>query len=348
MKDTISIGHGGGGRIARDLIKNLFLKHLDNPKLAPLGDSAVFELNGSKLALTTDSFVVKPVFFPGGDIGKLAVCGTVNDLSVVGARPLYLSCGIIIEEGFSLKDLEAITLSIKKSADEAGVEVVTGDTKVIEQCQSVKVSEGQSSKNNGSNIYINTAGLGIVENGVELGIDKINIGDKIILSGTLGDHGIAVLSKREGFDFESTIESDCAPLNLITQAILKSGRVRFMRDPTRGGLAAVLNEIAEDGNFRIEITEDSIPIADEIKGICSILGLDPLYIANEGKVIVIAARDDADKVLKTMQDNPLGQKASIIGEITGKRDKSGVYLKTSYGGTRILDMPADDPLPRIC
>ena len=335
MKDIISIGHGGGGRLARDLIKNLFLKHLNNPKLAPLGDSAIFELNGSKLALTTDSFVVKPVFFPGGDIGKLAVCGTVNDLSVVGARPLYLSCGIIIEEGFSLQDLEAITLSIKKYADKAGVEVVTGDTKVIE-------------KTKGENIYINTTGLGIVENSIELGIDKINVGDKIILSGTLGDHGIAVLSKREGFDFESTIESDCAPLNLITQAILKSGRVRFMRDPTRGGLAAVLNEIAEDGNFRIEIAEDSIPVADEIKGICSILGLDPLYIANEGKVIVIAARDDADKVLKTMQDNPLGQKASIIGEITGKRDKSGVYLRTSYGSTRVLDMPADDPLPRIC
>ena len=335
MKDTITIGHGGGGRLARDLIKNLFLKHLDNPKLAPLGDSAVFELNGSKLALTTDSFVVKPIFFPGGDIGKLAVCGTVNDLAVSGAMPLYISCGMIIEEGFPLKDLETITLSIKEAAHKAGVEVITGDTKVIE-------------KTKGENIYINTTGLGIVENSIELGIDKINVGDKIILSGTLGDHGIAVLSKREGFDFESTIESDCAPLNLITQAILKSGRVRFMRDPTRGGLAAVLNEIAEDGSFRIEIAEDSIPVADEIKGICSILGLDPLYIANEGKVIVIAARDDADKVLKTMQDNPLGQKASIIGEVTGKGEKNGVYLKTSYGGTRILDMPADDPLPRIC
>ena len=335
MKDTISIGHGGGGRLARDLIKNLFLRHLDNPKLAPLGDSALFELNGSKLALTTDSFVVKPIFFPGGDIGKLAVCGTVNDLAVSGAMPLYISCGMIIEEGFPLKDLETITLSIKEAAHKAGVEVITGDTKVIE-------------KTKGENIYINTTGLGIVENSIELGIDKINVGDKIILSGTLGDHGIAVLSKREGFDFESTIESDCAPLNLITQAILKSGRVRFMRDPTRGGLAAVLNEIAEDGSFRIEIAEDSIPVADEIKGICSILGLDPLYIANEGKVIVIAARDDADKVLKTMQDNPLGQKASIIGEVTGKRDKSGVYLRTSYGSTRVLDMPADDPLPRIC
>src|SRR3989338_8029294 len=193
MKDTISMAHGGGGRLARDLIKNLFLRHLDNPKLAPLGDSALFELNGSKLALTTDSFVVKPIFFPGGDIGKLAVCG---------AMPLYISCGMIIEEGFPLKDLETITLSIKEAAHKAGVEVITGDTKVIEQCQSVKVSEGQSSKNNGSNIYINTAGLGIVENSIELGIDKINVGDKIILSGTLGDHGIAVLSKREGFDFE--------------------------------------------------------------------------------------------------------------------------------------------------
>ncbi len=335
MKDTISMAHGGGGRLARDLIKNLFLKHLDNPKLALLGDSAVFEINGSRLALTTDSYVVKPIFFPGGDIGKLAVCGTVNDLAVAGARPLYISCGMIIEEGFSLKDLEIITLSIKDAARKAGVEVVTGDTKVIE-------------KTKGNNIYINTAGLGIVENSIELGIDKISVGDKIILSGNIGDHGIAVLSKREGFDFESSIESDCAPLNNIAQAILKSGRIRFMRDPTRGGLAAVLNEIAEDGGFRIEIAEDSIPVADEIKGICSILGLDPLYIANEGKLIAIVARDDADKVLKTMQDNPLGQKASIIGEVTGKGEKSGVYLKTSYGGTRILDMPVDDPLPRIC
>ena len=342
MKDTISIGHGGGGRLARDLIKNLFLKHLDNPKLALLGDSAVFEINGSRLAMTTDSYVVKPIFFPGGDIGKLAVYGTVNDLAVAGARPLYLSCAVIIEEGFSLKDLEIITLSIKDAARKAVVEVVTGDTKVIEKCQSVRGSEGQS------NIYINTAGVGIVENNIELGIDKINSGDKIILSGTLGDHGIAVLSKREGFDFESTIESDCAPLNNIAQAVLKSGCIRFMRDPTRGGLAAVLNELAEDGGFRIEAIEDAIPVADEIKGICSILGLDPLYIANEGKLIAVVARDDAGKVLKTMQNNPLGQKASIIGEITGKRGKSGVYLKTSYGGTRILDMPVDDPLPRIC
>ena len=335
MKDTISIGHGGGGRLARDLIKNLFLRHLDNTKLAQLGDSAVFEINGSRLAMTTDSYVVKPVFFPGGDIGKLAVCGTVNDLAVAGARPLYISCGMIIEEGFSLKDLETITLSIKDAARKAGVEVVTGDTKVIE-------------KSPGNNIYINTTGLGIIENNIELGIDKINSGDKIILSGTLGDHGIAVLSKREGFDFESTIESDCAPLNNIAQAVLKSGCIRFMRDPTRGGLAAVLNELAEDGGFRIEAIEDAIPVADEIKGICSILGLDPLYIANEGKLIAVVARDDADKVLKTMQAHPLGQKASIIGEITGKAGKGGVYLKTPYGGARILDMPVDDPLPRIC
>src|SRR3990170_6404642 len=203
------MAHGSGGRLSRALTEEVFLPAFDNATLRQLDDAALIEAGHARLAFTTDSFVVKPIFFPGGDIGKLAVCGTVNDLSVVGAKPLYLSCGIIIEEGFPLKDLEAITLSIKKSADEAGVEVITGDTKVIEQCQSVKVSEGQSSKNNGSNIYINTTGLGIVENSIELGIDKINVGDKIILSGTLGDHGIAVLSKREGFDFESTIESDC-------------------------------------------------------------------------------------------------------------------------------------------
>ncbi|OGP31347.1 MAG: hydrogenase expression/formation protein HypE, partial [Deltaproteobacteria bacterium GWB2_42_7] len=316
MKDTISIGHGGGGRLARDLIKNLFLKHLNNPKLAPLGDSAVFELNGSTIALTTDSFVVKPIFFPGGDIGKLAVCGTVNDLSVVGARPLYLSCGIIIEEGFSLKDLEAITLSIKESADKAGVEVITGDTKVIE-------------KATGGNIYINTAGIGIIENSIALGIDKINIGDKIILSGTIGEHGIAVISKREGFDFESTIESDCASLNEITQKALKAGCIKFMRDPTRGGLAAVLNEIAEDGSLDIKIDEDAIPVRDDVKGICSMLGLDPFYIANEGKVVIVAAKGDAENILRTLHNDPLGQNASIIGEVTGK-GKYGVYLKTPY------------------
>lgn len=357
MKGTISIGHGGGGRLARDLIKNLFLKHLDNPKLAPLGDSAVFELNGSRLALTTDSYVVRPIFFPGGDIGKLAVCGTVNDLSVVGARPLYLSCGIIIEEGFSLKDLESITLSIKESADKADVEVITGDTKVIEKCQRVKEpapagskqgSEDQSSKNNDSNIYINTAGVGVVEKEIDLGINKINVGDKIILSGTIGDHGIAVLSKREGFDFESAIESDCASLNEIAQKVLKAGSIRFMRDPTRGGLAAVLNEIAEDGNLEIKVDEDSIPVRDDVNGICNMLGLDPLYIANEGKVIIVAAQGDANNILKTLQTDPLGRNASIIGEITGKGKNKGVYLNTAYGGTRVLDMPVDDPLPRIC
>ncbi|MBI5048854.1 MAG: hydrogenase expression/formation protein HypE [Deltaproteobacteria bacterium] len=350
MKDTMSIGHGGGGRLARDLIKGIFLKHFNNPILAPLGDSAVFELNGSKLALTTDSFVVKPIFFPGGDIGKLAVCGTVNDLSMVGARPLYLSCGIIIEEGFSLKDLEAITLSIKESADKAGVEVVTGDTKVIEKSQRVKEPAPATSKQGSesqSNIYINTAGIGIVENSIELSIDKIAVGDKIILSGTLGDHGIAVLSKREGFDFESTIESDCAALNGLIEKILKAGRIKFMRDPTRGGLAAVLNEIAEDGNLRIIIDEEAIPVRDDVKGICEMLGLDPLYIANEGKVVIVSAKDDAENILRVLHNDPLGQNASIIGEVADK-GKYNVYLKTAYGGTRVLDMPVDDPLPRIC
>ncbi|MBI3753404.1 MAG: hydrogenase expression/formation protein HypE [Deltaproteobacteria bacterium] len=347
MKNTINIGHGGGGRLARDLIRNVFLKHLNNPKLAQLGDSAIFELNGSRLALTTDSYVVRPIFFPGGDIGKLAVCGTVNDLAVAGARPLYLSCAMVIEEGFSLKDLETITLSIKNAALKAGVEVITGDTKVIEKGQRVKESESQSNKSEGSNIYINTAGIGIVENGIELGMDKISVGDKIILSGAIGEHGIAVLSKREGFDFESTIESDCASLHGITQKILRSGNIKFMRDPTRGGLAAVLNEIAEDGNLEIKIDEDAIPIRDDVKGIGSMLGLDPLYIANEGKVVVVAAKDDAGSILQALQNDPLGQNASIIGEVAGK-EKPGVYLKTSYGGTRILDMPVDDPLPRIC
>lgn len=334
MKDKISIGHGSGGKLTRDLIKGLFLKNFDNPLLSPLSDSAVFDLNGFKAAMTTDSYVVKPVFFPGGDIGKLAVCGTINDLAVVGAKPIYLTLGMIIEEGFPYKDLEKITQSIKETTEDVGIKVITGDTKVTE-------------KGKTDGIYINTTGIGIIDNNIELGIDKISVGDKIILSGSIGDHGISVLSKREGFNFESTIESDCAALNNLIQDAIKIGGIKFMRDPTRGGLAAVLNEIAEEGNLEIIIEEERIPIDERVRGICSILGLDPIYIANEGKVVMVVESGAAEDVFSVVKKDLLGANASIIGEIKGSGEK-GVYLKTSYGGMRIIDMPIEDNLPRIC
>lgn len=334
MKDIISIGYGSGGRLTRDLIKDLFLKNFDNPILSPLSDSAVIRLNSERIAVTTDSYVVKPIFFPGGDIGKLAVCGTVNDLSVAGAVPLYITLGMIIEEGFSYKALERITRSIKKTGDEIDIKIITGDTKVTE-------------KGSTDGIYINTTGIGAIGDGVDLGIDKIDIGDKIILSGTIGDHGIAVLTQREGLEFESTIESDCAPLNSLVQDAVKVGGIKFMRDPTRGGLAAVLNEIAEQGSFEIVIEEENIPIDERVKGVCHILGLDPLYIANEGKVVMIAAPHMADALLLAIRGNAIGSNSSIIGEIRGNTD-TGVFLKTLYGGHRIIDMPLEDNLPRIC
>ncbi|HBO83962.1 MAG: hydrogenase expression/formation protein HypE [Deltaproteobacteria bacterium GWC2_42_11] len=334
MKNRISLGYGSGGRLTRDLIKDLFLKNFDNPLLSKLSDSAVFDLHGEKVAVTTDSYVINPIFFPGGDIGKLSVCGTVNDLAVVGAAPLYITLGMIIEEGFPYKDLENITASIKNAAEGIGIKVITGDTKVTE-------------KGKTDGIYINTTGIGVVDTDIKLGMDKIEKGDKIILSGNIGDHGIAVLSKREGFKFESDIESDCAPLNTLIYSAIRAGRIKFMRDPTRGGLAAVLNEITEEGNFEITVKEEEIPVDDRVMGACSILGLDPVYIANEGKVVMVVKPDDAAKILSAVRRDPLGANAAIIGEVTDSKGNS-VYLETIYGSLRRIDMPLEDPLPRIC
>ena len=313
-----------------DLIKGLFLKNLANPFLNKLGDAALVDKN---LAYTTDSFVINPIFFPGGDIGKLAVCGTVNDLCVSGARPKYLSCGMIVEEGFNYKDLERITLSIKDTCRSSGVNVVAGDFKVVEK--------GAADK-----IFINTSGIGEIFKGARLGTSYIKPGDKIIINGTIGDHALAVLVARKELKFKSKIISDCAPLNgLISSIICRD--VRFMRDPTRGGLATTLNEIAEGCGYNISIDESRIPVKESVKVLCEALGLDPLYMANEGKVLAVVSRNSASKILSRMRRHPLGKNSKIIGEVE-KEKRKRVYLKTMVGGTRILDMLQSEQLPRIC
>ncbi len=333
--NRITIAHGSGGRVTHDLVKDVFYRSFDNDILRRAEDSAVLDIPQNRVAFTTDSFVVKPVFFPGGDIGKLAVCGTVNDLAVSGAVPKYITCGFIIEEGFLLKDLERIVKSMGDWSEKAGVRIVAGDTKVVE-------------KGEADGIFINTSGVGVFEDDVELGVGKITPGDKILLSGTIGDHGIAVLSRRKGLDFETSIRSDCAPLNDMLQEVLRAATgVKFMRDPTRGGLATTLNEIAEEGTTGILINEKDIPVAEEVNGACQLLGLDPLYIANEGKAIVIVAPGDEDKALEAMRRSEYGKNAAIIGEVTG--DNTGkVLLKTTLGVTRIVDMMTAENLPRIC
>ncbi len=334
-RDKIVMGHGSGGKLMRSLIKETFLKHFDNPFLQPLSDSAIVRVGSKKMALTTDSYVVSPPFFPGGDIGKLAVAGTVNDLAVVGATPLFLTLGLVLEEGFPIADLEAIIRSIDRTAREAGVTVVAGDTKVVE-------------KGKGDKIFINTSGAGTVLPGISLSTSKIRNGDVILVSGPIGDHGTAVMMVRGGFDFQSELISDCAPLNSLIRKILSPGSgIRFMRDPTRGGVAAALNEIAESTGFGVTLHESEIPVRDSVKSICEILGLDPLYVANEGKIIVIVDRKRAEKVLGRMKRHPLGREAKIIGEIS-KEPAKRVILKTRYGTSRIIDMPEEERLPRIC
>jgi hydrogenase expression/formation protein HypE len=347
--ERITLAHGSGGEPSLKLVKELFLREFNNPFLSPLTDSAILTIpspqsspqggegqgEGARIAFTTDSYVVKPLFFPGGDIGKIAIAGTINDLSVMGARPLFISCGLIIEDGFDYETLEKIILSMKKTASEAGVQVVTGDTKVVEK--------GAADK-----IFINTAGIGLIMDGIELKREKIKIGDSIIISGTIGDHGISVLSKREGIELESEIESDCKPLNSLITTVLESGAdVKFMRDPTRGGLAATLNEFANNMNWGIQLNETEIPIRDEVRSVSDILGFDPLYIANEGKVVIVVSAMDKDKVLNIMKTHPHGRGARIIGEIISS-PKGVVTLKTIVGGTRIVDMPSGEQLPRIC
>ena len=321
-----------------DLIAELFRKKFSNEILDRLSDSAILSgisTQHGELCFTTDSYVVNPLFFPGGDIGKLAVCGTINDLSVEGALPLFLSCGMIMEEGLEYEILEKIVDSMARTAKESGVKIVTGDLKVVE-------------KNKADKIFINSSGIGLRRKGLCLGREFINPGDKILINGTLGDHGVAVLAARGHFELETDIRSDCAALTPLIQEILKvSDQVKFMRDPTRGGLATTLNEIVSGASFGIEIYEQALPIREETKAACELLGFDPLFLANEGKAVIIAGAQDAEKILERMKNHPLGKDSSIIGEVVNN-PPARVVMRTGIGSHRIIDMLVGEQLPRIC
>ena len=334
-KDTVLLGHGSGGKLSAELVRNIFLPAFQNPALARLDDQAIVEVNGQRLAITTDSFVVKPMFFPGGDIGSLAVHGTVNDLAMGGATPLFLSAAFIIEEGLSMDDLRRVVNSLRRAAAEVGISVVTGDTKVVE-------------KGKGDGLFINMTGIGVVPLGVDLSADRARPGDKVLLSGSIGDHGIAILAQREGLEFETQIQSDSAALHTLVASILDvTANIRCMRDPTRGGVSSTLNEIAERSQVGIELEESSLPIHEQVRGACELLGLDPLYVANEGKLIAIVAPEDADRTVIAMRQHPLGVEAQIIGRVR-KENPGLVTMRTPLGTTRIVDMLAGDQLPRIC
>jgi len=334
LKDKIIMAHGSGGKQAHELVEKSFVQALANPILAKLDDSAVFDFSG-RLAFTTDSYVVSPIFFPGGDIGKLAVYGTVNDLAMSGAEPLYLSLSLIIEEGLPQSELEQIVDSIQKAAQEARVKIVTGDTKVVHR--------GSADK-----LFINTAGIGIIPEGIDISGSNARPGDKVLLSGPIGDHGIAVLSKREGLSFSTRLESDCAPLNsLVAEMLNASPNIHCLRDPTRGGLATTLNELARQSRASIRIEEEKVPVREEVLAACEMLGFDPLYVANEGRLVAIVGAEDAEKVLKAMQGNPYGKDAAIVGEVRAEHP-GRVTMKTRLGSSRIIDMLVGDLLPRIC
>ena len=331
----ILLAHGGGGKLMHQLIESVFVSSFDNPTLNAKLDSAFLQLNTNKIAFTTDSYVVHPLFFPGGDIGTLAVNGTVNDLAMGGARPLYLSAGFILEEGFHTETLWQIAQSMKNAAIDAGVQLVTGDTKVVD-------------KGKGDGVYINTAGIGVIEHDLIISPDSIKAGDVILLSGDIGRHGIAVMAVREGLAFESDIESDCAPLGDVVMDLIKNGiQIHCMRDLTRGGLGCTLVEIAESARINIHISETEIPIREDVQGACEILGLDPIYIANEGRFMCIVPSDQAKKAIKIMQSHLVGEGASIIGRVDDKME--GIVLMSTFIGTsRIIDMPSGEQLPRIC
>ena len=334
-RDTILLGHGSGGKLSAELVRDLFLPAFTNPALARLDDQAVVRINGARIAITTDTFVVKPLFFPGGDIGSLAVHGTVNDLAMGGATPLFLTAGFIIEEGLAMETLRRVVASLRHAAEAAGVQVVTGDTKVVE-------------RGSGDGIFINTTGIGVVPDDIDFSADRARAGDKVLLSGSLGDHGIAILAQREGLEFESTIESDSAALHgLVADMLAITHDSRCMRDPTRGGLSSTLNEIAEQSRVAIELQESAIPIREEVRGACELLGLDPLYVANEGKLVAIVPVEVAERVLAAMRQNPLGTNAQIVGTV--RSGEAGlVTMRTALGTSRIVDMLAGDQLPRIC
>jgi hydrogenase expression/formation protein HypE len=371
MSDRILLAHGSGGQLSHELVERLFLKYFDNPILAHLDDAATFHVSrftfhvpGSfnetpnlKLAFTTDSYVVSPIFFPGGDIGKLAVCGTVNDLAMSGATPLYLSAGFILEEGLKLADLERVVASMAATAQAVGVQIVTGDTKVVDH--------GKADR-----LFINTAGIGVVTAGVEISGDQARPGDVVILSGTVGDHGMTIMSQREGLRFDSPLVSDCAPLHGLVAAMLDAlsplrppsappnfggeggeglavGALHCLRDPTRGGLATALNEVAGKSGVGIEIEECAVPVRDAVRAACELLGLDPLYVANEGKLVAFVAPATAGAVLARMRTHEYGREVAIIGRVTAEHP-GRVVLRTALGARRILDMLVGEQLPRIC
>ncbi|HWD18258.1 MAG TPA: hydrogenase expression/formation protein HypE [Verrucomicrobiae bacterium] len=331
----IVLGHGSGGKLTHRLIEKLILPAFRNPLLEPLHDGAVFPINGVKLAFSADSYVVKPIFFPGGDIGALAVHGTVNDLAMCGARPLYLSACFIIEEGFPMQDLWRILQSMRDAASAAGVSLVTGDTKVVD-------------RGKGDQIFINTSGIGQVFPDVNIHPGRATVGDKIIVSGEIAVHGIAIMSVREGLEFETEIASDTAPLGGLVETIFAATRnVHVLRDPTRGGVTSAVSEIAEAAKVGIRLQEQALPLSEEVKGACEILGLDPLYVANEGKLLAVVPAAEADRVLAAMRGHPLGRHAAVIGEVVA--DHPGmVIMKTRIGGTRVVDMLSGEQLPRIC
>jgi hydrogenase expression/formation protein HypE len=331
----VLLGHGSGGKLSAELMRDVFLPALKNPILEKLDDQAIVEVNGMRLAFTTDSFVVKPLIFRGGDIGSLAVHGTINDLAMGGAIPLFLSAAFVIEEGLSIETLRRVVESMARAAREAGVPVVTGDTKVVE-------------KGKGDGLFINTSGVGLVRDGVRLSANQARPGDHILLSGTVGDHGIAIMAEREGLEFETPLESDSAALHTLVAAMLEaSADIRCLRDPTRGGLSSTLNEIATASKVGMMLEEDAIPIREEVRGACEMLGLDPLYVANEGKLVAIVAPEAADAVLDAMRRHPLGRRAAIIGTVT-EAHPGLVALRTAFGTTRVVDMLSGGQLPRIC
>lgn len=339
--EKILLGHGSGGRLTADLIQRTFLPAFGNDVLSALEDQATLSLDGlhagrgQRLALTTDAFVVRPLFFPGGDIGSLAIHGTVNDLAVGGARPLYLAAAFILEEGLPLRDLERIVASMRRACDEAGVALVAGDTKVVD-------------RGKGDQIFITTTGIGLVPAACRLSIHAARPGDRILVSGTIGDHGIAIMSVREGIEFETALESDSASLVDLTRLLLETcPSIRCMRDPTRGGLSSAVNELAAASQVGVKLLESAIPLRREVRAACEMLGLDPLYVANEGKLIAVVPAAESDRLLQVMQGHPLGQNAAIIGDVVA--DHPGlVTMRSPLGGERIINMLSGEQLPRIC
>lgn len=338
--EKITLAHGSGGKAMRELIDQHIMAHFGNERLAPLEDQARFGIaelatQGDRLAFTTDSFVVDPIEFPGGDIGTLAVCGTVNDLAMGGAKPQYLSCGLILEEGLPMDVLDRILASMRRCADAAGVQIVTGDTKVVHR--------GSADK-----LFINTAGIGVIAEPVQIAADRAKPGDKIIINGYLGDHGAAILQARGDLALEADLRSDCCALNgLVDEMLAVCPDIHCMRDATRGGLATVLNEFAADSSVSIHLDESALPVRDEVRGVCEILGLDPLYLANEGKLVAVVPAEASDALLNAMRSHPAGRDSAIVGEV-GPSPAGRVLISTLFGGERVVDMLVGEQLPRIC